>query len=856
MNQGGFVEFSGTVRAVLDDLEEEGTAGALIVGGAGSGKSTMIRRVLDRIPSGTDVIRLAPTRMLASIPFGTLGPYLEGLPVEELDSSAAVIRAFTQLLRSKPSRPLLVVDDAHHLDAGTLKLVAQAVATGAATLLASSLPVPSMPEELLALWDAGIATKHDLAPFTVAQVHEFCQRNLDANVSPWISRLFAAATAGIPFQLKSLLDRSAERQTIGARFGQWVLLDRPDFNAAPAADIIDSRLKSLPAEEQAVASIVCSAGALPLGVILRYGSPRSVDTLEAAGIIAVAQDGDRLVRPSSLMVSEVVRQRIPAGRSVRLRASLLALSPEKERPPEAFLSCFRWALDTGTTLSPEELLFGSAAANAEMDQATALRAATGVADLLPEARIQLAYSQFVMGRRREAGELLACAGPVRAGRSALLAELLAGRLGTGGAAATAGSGDPQSDAVRMLVDRSHRAEILSARGQVVSGMELGRKMWSQAQELDNGFPLVYEDLLARYCLTLVRGGEWAEAERIVADYVRRAPLRLPRSGGLLHVVQGYNSLRQARFAETWATLAFGIAELTVSDPWGVLPLANVLAAYAARMTGRQADADDHSRRFRKDPGSYPESLRLLADAYCTVAEGGEGTGDSLRRIADAACRRRLCGVEAEVLRLALSEGTEALGDTLATCSAALEGREGRLLSLLARVVSAPQASMLAELSDQALESGFPLLALEASRYATGMAARNPQWWRPAATIDRRLQQRLLASGIAEDIGAVRIGKPTNLTEREAEVLDLVGRGASNAEIAAALTLSSRTVEGHLYRIFTKLGVSRRAELVEDAAPTGLPDAARPAGNGPARGTSRPGPRSSPEAGTESGSRSK
>lgn len=844
------------VRKVLDDLGNEGTAGAVIVGGAGSGKSTVIREILDRIPSGTRVIRLAPTSMLAAIPFGTLGPYLDALPAAELDSSAAVIRAFTQLLRSKPSRPLIVVDDAHHLDAGTLKLVAQAVATGAATLLASSPPVAGMPEELLALWDAGIVTKHDLAPFTVAQVHEFCQSTLDANVSPWLSKLFAAVTGGIPFLLKSLVARSAERQTIGIRDGQWVLLDRPDFSAGPAADIIDSSLKSLPAEEQAVASIVCSAGALPLGVILRYGSPRSVDTLETAGIITVARDGDRLVRPSSLMVSEIVRQRIPAGRSARLRASLLALSPEGERVPEAYLSCFRWAMDAGAPLTPQELLFGAAAANTSMDQATAVRAATAATAFLPEAAVQLAYSQFIEGRRRQAAELLVSAGPVRDGGSCLLAELLAKRLDTGGVQAPGGAGDPRSDAARALIDRSRRAEMLSAEGRVTSGMKLGHEVWSQAQELDRGFPLVYEDILARYCLTLVRGGEWAEAERIVSDYARREPLRLPRSGGLLHLVQGYNSLRQAHFAETWATLVYGIAELTESDPWGVLPLAHVLAAYTARMTGRPADANDHGRRFSEDPGHYPESLRLLADAYCTVAEGGDEAGEELKRLADAACRRGLHGIEAEVLRLALGEGTEALAGALATCSAVLEGREGRLLASLARVVAAPQASMLADLSDQAVESGFPLLALEASRYATQMAARNPQWWRPAATIDRRLQQRLAAAGLAEDIDAVRVGKPANLTEREAEVLDLVGKGASNAEIAAALTLSSKTVEGHLYRIFAKLGVSRRAELVEDAAASGLSGTAGAAGDRPTAGASRPGTRNWPDASAESSSSSK
>lgn len=51
-----------------------------------------------------------------------------------------------------------------------------------------------------------------------------------------------------------------------------------------------------------------------------------------------------------------------------------------------------------------------------------------------------------------------------------------------------------------------------------------------------------------------------------------------------------------------------------------------------------------------------------------------------------------------------------------------------------------------------------------------------------------------------------------VTNREKEIIELVGQGKSNREIAQSLTVSQRTVEGHLYRIFAKLGISGRAEL--------------------------------------------
>jgi DNA-binding NarL/FixJ family response regulator len=54
--------------------------------------------------------------------------------------------------------------------------------------------------------------------------------------------------------------------------------------------------------------------------------------------------------------------------------------------------------------------------------------------------------------------------------------------------------------------------------------------------------------------------------------------------------------------------------------------------------------------------------------------------------------------------------------------------------------------------------------------------------------------------------------PTPLTAREADVLDLLQSGSSNAEIAAALHVGVETVRTHARNIYRKLGVSSRREL--------------------------------------------
>jgi non-specific serine/threonine protein kinase len=89
----------------------------------------------------------------------------------------------------------------------------------------------------------------------------------------------------------------------------------------------------------------------------------------------------------------------------------------------------------------------------------------------------------------------------------------------------------------------------------------------------------------------------------------------------------------------------------------------------------------------------------------------------------------------------------------------------------------------------------------------------------AMTPEQTIEYALNRSSVPET--AVLETNPAELSARELEVLRLVTHGMTNAEVAAELFISSRTVGWHLSSIYRKLGFSSRTEATRFAVEHGL-----------------------------------
>jgi len=123
------------------------------------------------------------------------------------------------------------------------------------------------------------------------------------------------------------------------------------------------------------------------------------------------------------------------------------------------------------------------------------------------------------------------------------------------------------------------------------------------------------------------------------------------------------------------------------------------------------------------------------------------------------------------------------------------------------------------LIESALVGSGGALVLRGERGIGFVAVDDRQWIDDASKEALRVAARRLDSepialliSLADDVDRLPATELGELTPHELELALLVGRGATNKEASAALSISPKTVEAHLHRIYLKLGLRSRTEL--------------------------------------------
>lgn len=359
-----------------------------------------------------------------------------------------------------------------------------------------------------------------------------------------------------------------------------------------------------------------------------------------------------------------------------------------------------------------------------------------------------------------------------------------------------------------LADLGRRGLVAPAQGTAPRGSAIPRAA--------NGTPGTAAGGLAE-----AMAGWWERLEGEGADGALAA-IRAVREGdprglarhehGSLCTLEALALLAAGRQAASRERSLEAVAELGQHDPLDLAPAATVLAGHSV---GAEGPWDSGSARAG-DHGTGEEAvLGRSAVALAEAMSLREQLGNSAALVGAARAAARLHPVAARLILLELRNAA-AEPRTLVRLRAVAEALPGGWPHQVT-------AGLLA------LDVGTPVEEVEAAvRSAHGLglvrvAVRSLEWsllhgaTRPTG---EQLRLRRLLGSWVQELGAgagaapLGLGESVALTEREREIVLRTRDGHSNRQIARALFLSQRTVEGHLYRAFQKLGVSHRGQLAE------------------------------------------
>ncbi len=216
-------------------------------------------------------------------------------------------------------------------------------------------------------------------------------------------------------------------------------------------------------------------------------------------------------------------------------------------------------------------------------------------------------------------------------------------------------------------------------------------------------------------------------------------------------------------------------------------------------------------RFGRHVAVFGPQLRI-AESWLAAAEGNVSTAIELALdAARLASRVRTAGHrDAGTARRGALRRPVLPGPTRRPAG----GTGGRLASVIAAHAEAVRdrdAAGICAAAEQFEEIGALLSAADA-------AAQAAVAFEGADDRRRSVEAAAAANRLAAECGGIRTpaldlaSHPLPLTVREREIANLVAAGLSNRDIADRLTVSVRTVEGHLYRACVKLDISDREEL--------------------------------------------
>jgi DNA-binding CsgD family transcriptional regulator len=845
-------------RLIEAAIFDSDLAGVVVCGPAGVGKSRIAREALSSAGSqGCEVRWIVGTSSARSIPLGALSSWTESAGDDNLELIRSAIASLTS---SPPGKAVVLgVDDVALLDDLSTFVVHQIIQRRAAKVVLTIRGGESIPAGVRELWDGGHLDRLDLQPLSETETTALVSAVLGGPVDPQAAERLWTLTRGNPLYLRNIVEQEVADQRLAMQDDHWRWLGDPVLPPS-LIELVEARIGSLPSSVSDVIDALAVGEPIELGSLTRITDPGAVEQADLRGLIALDQVGGRVeARLAHPLYGEVRRNRAAATRLRRLRGLVAAELAASNDRDDMQVVVRRATLSLDSDLEPDSDLLVRAASGAvwlwEFPLADRLTAAAIQAGGAADAKLIRAYALSCAGRGQEADDVLA---GIQADE---LADTMYGRMAFLRATNRLFTlADPVG--AKELIEDASRAAGPQARSCVDAFLTVYWAAMGKPQvAIESSSKFTWQELpdlvaqrVAAWALALAFG-EAGRARNAAAAAKAGYPVPIrsfviitdAHIGALLlagHIAdadapaqtirqrqiefQAFQSFQVGSLAVGRVALGSGrldtaislltqsietVNDSTDSSGWGYrcrIPLTTALA-----MRGSIAEAATRLgalEKLRHPSWRYLDYEYAIAKAW--VAAGQGAISEAIVVSLAAAETARSSGQfapEVMCLQTAAQFGERSGGPRLRELAAIVEGPRAGVAARFAEALHDDDGAELAAVSAEFENMGDLIAAVDAAAHAA-IAYRHRDLRGSALGCSAR------AEALAEQCGGART--PTlrkaverlPLTDREREIVMLIGQGLSNRDIATRLTLSVRTVESHIYKAMAKTGTSNRDEL--------------------------------------------
>jgi DNA-binding CsgD family transcriptional regulator len=845
-------------RLIEAAIFDSDSSGIVVCGAAGVGKSRIAREALDSVASqGCEVRWIVGTSSARSIPLGALSSWAEPAGDDSLELIRGAIAALTS---SSPGKTVVLgVDDVALLDDLSTFVVHQIIQRRAAKVVLTLRAGESIPAGVRQLWHGGQLDRIDLQPLPEAEISALLSATLGGPVDPKAAERLWTLTRGNPLYLRNIVEQEVADERLAMQDEYWRWLGDPVL-APGLVELIEERIGGLPTSVSDVIDALAVGEPIELGSLTRITDPVAIEQADLRGLIALDQVGGRVeARLAHPLYGEVRRNRAAATRLRRLRGLVAAELTASDDRDDPRMVVRRATLSLDSDLEPDADLLIRAARGAvwlwEFPLADRLAAAATLAGGAADAKLIRAYALSCTGRGREADALLA---DIQAdelpeaayGRVAFLRAT--NRLFT--------MADPVS--AKTLIDTASRAAPPQARscidafltvywaamGKPHAALESASKFtWRELPDLvaqrvtawalavafgevgraseavtaaKAGYPVPIRSFVIitdAHIGALLLSGHVAEADA-PAQTIRQRQLefRAFQFFQVGTVAVGRAALGAGRLQAAISLLTESIETGRTSggsNGWGYRCQIPLITALAMRGSTDEAAAWLVTLEKQRHPSwRYLDYEYAIAKAWVAAGQGAVSEAIVISLAAAETARGNgQFAPEVMCLQTAAQFGERSCGSRLRELQAIVEGPRAGVAARFAEALHDGNGAELSAVSAEFKDMGDLIAAVDAAAHAA--IAYRHQDLRGSA-----LGCSVKAEALAEQCGGARtpaLRKAVErlpLTDREREIVMLIGEGLSNRDIATRLTLSVRTVESHIYKAMGKTGVSSRDQL--------------------------------------------